>query len=574
MTLSTARSSRFATLVAGLAIIAAACSPAASTAPSTSTQAPGTPGTSASSYAGIAYPADADAPCDDATKNSSEFKRIKAVDEFTVEFDLCSADVAFLSKVAFASNAIQDSDWLTAHMADKSILRNPNGTGPYMLDNWDSGNRMTMKANPDYWGNAARTPNLEFRWSDQAVTRTQELTAGTVDGIDNPGAEDIKTIQANADLKFNQRAGLSTLYVGMNVLKAPWTDVKVRQAIAMAIDRQSLVDNFYPPGSEAADYFTPCAIPFACVGDKWYDYDPAGAKDLLTQAGFPDGFTTTLSFRAAVRGYLPDPPAIATAIAAQLKKNLNVTATLDLQESGAFLSNAANGSIDGLFLLGWGADYPDVTNFLDYHFGSGSGAKFGQPFDDIVAALKTGGSSASDADRTAAYTTANNLIKQHVPMALVAHGGSGDAFKADVIGSYASPIGSELFYVMTAGTRDTLVWMQNAEPLSLYCGDESDGETLRACEQIFESLYTYEIGGTKAIPALATGCAPNADLTVWTCTLRQGVKFQQGGTLDANDVVNSYAVQWDTQNPLHVGNTGDFEYFPGLFGGYLNPPAS
>ncbi|HXI46833.1 MAG TPA: ABC transporter substrate-binding protein, partial [Candidatus Acidoferrales bacterium] len=137
-----------------------------------------------------------------------------------------------------------------------------------------------------------------------------------------------------------------------------------------------------------------------------------------------------------------------------------------------------------------------------------------------------------------------------------------------------SPVGSELFYVMTAGTRDTLVWMQNAEPLSLYCGDESDGETLRACEQIFESLYTYEIGGTKAIPALATGCAPNADLTVWTCTLRQGVKFQQGGTLDANDVVNSYAVQWDTQNPLHVGNTGDFEYFPGLFGGYLNPPAS
>jgi peptide/nickel transport system substrate-binding protein len=574
MTLSTARSLRFATLVAGLAIIAAACSPAASTAPSTSASEQPSAQASTSSYAGTAYPADADAPCDDATKNSSEFKRIKAVDEFTVEFDLCTPDVAFLSKIAFASNAIQDSDWLTSKMPDKSILRDPNGTGPYMLDNWDSGNRMTFKANPDYWGNQARTPNLEFRWSDQAVTRTQELTAGTVDGIDNPGAEDIKTIQGNADLAFKQRDGLSTLYVGMNVLKAPWTDVKVRQAIAMAIDRESLVTNFYPPGSEAADYFTPCAIPFACVGDKWYAYDPAGAKDLLTQAGFPDGFTTTLSFRAAVRGYLPDPPAIATAIAAQLKKNLGITATLDLQESGAFLSNAANGSIDGLYLLGWGADYPDVTNFLDYHFGSGSGAKFGQPFDDVVAALKKGSQSASDADRIAAYTDANNLIKQHVPMALVAHGGSGTAWKADVVGSYSSPVGSELFYVMTAGTRDTLVWMQNAEPLSLYCGDESDGETLRACEQIFESLYTYEIGGTKAIPALATDCSPSADLMTWTCTLRQGVKFHKGGTLDANDVVLSYAVQWDTQHPLHVGNTGDFEYFPGLFGGYLNPPAA
>ncbi|HEX7949260.1 MAG TPA: ABC transporter substrate-binding protein [Candidatus Limnocylindrales bacterium] len=575
MTLSTARSSRFATLVAGLVITAAACTPAASSNPSTgATQAPGTPGASTSSYAAKAYPADADAPCNDKTKNTSEFKRIKAVDEFTVEFDLCTPDVAFLSKLAFASNAIQDSDWLSQKMPDKSILRDANGTGPYMLANWDAGNRMDFKANPNYWGNQARTPNLEFQWSDQAVSRTQALVAGTVDGIDNPGAEDIKTIEANADLKFNQRAGLSTLYVGMNVLKAPWTDVKVRQAIAMAIDRKSLVDNFYPPGSEAADYFTPCAIPFACVGDKWYDYDPAGAKALLTQAGFPNGFTTTLSFRAAVRGYLPDPPAIATAIAAQLKKNLGITATLDLQESGAFLSNTANGSVDGLFLLGWGADFPDVTNFLDYHFGSGSGALFGKPFDDVVAALQKGDQSASDADRIAAYTEANNLIKQHVPMALVAHGGSGDAFKADVVGSYASPVGTELFYVMTAGTRDTLVWMQNAEPLSLYCGDESDGETLRACEQIFESLYTYEIGGTKAIPALATGCSPSTDLTVWTCTLRQGVKFQQSGTLDANDVVDSYAVQWDTKNPLHVGNTGDFSYFPGLFGGFLNPPAS
>jgi len=571
MTLSTARSSKLATLVAGLAIVVAACGPAASTTPSQGTT-ESQPAESTAAYAGESYPADGPAACDDATKNSSEIKQIKALDQYTVEFDLCSPDVAFLSKVAFASNAIQDSDWLKAHMTDKSILRSENGTGPYMLSSWDAGNRMDMTAFDGYWGTAAKTKNLEFQWSDQAVSRTQALVAGTVDGIDNPGAEDIKTIQGNADLKFYQREGLSTLYVGMNVLKKPWDDLKVRQAIAEAIDRDTIVANFYPPGSEAADYFTPCAIPFGCVGDKWYDYNPTDAKSLLTQAGFPDGFTTTLSFRSAVRGYLPDPPAIATEIAAELKKNLNITATLDLQESGTFLDNAANGKIDGLYLLGWGADYPDVTNFLDYHFGSGSGAKFGKPFDDIVAALKTGDQSAAEADRTAAYTQANSLIKQHIPMALVAHGGSGDAFKADVAGAYASPIGSEIFSVMQAGTRDTLVWMQNAEPLSLYCGDESDGETLRACEQMFESLYTYEVGGTKAIPALASSCDPNADLTVWTCKLQQGVKFHQSGTLDANDVVDSYAVQWDTKNPLHVGNTGTFEYFPGLFGGYLNPP--
>jgi peptide/nickel transport system substrate-binding protein len=573
MAISPRWSTKLATGVAGLAIVLAACTPAASTSPG-NTQPAGTAATSTAPFNAMAYPADADAACGDATKNTSEFKRIKAVDRLTVEFDLCQADVAFLAKIAFASNAIQDSDWITAHMKDKSILRSANGTGPYMLDNWDAGNRMTLKVNPNYWGTAPLTPNLEFKWSDQAVTRTQDLVAGTVDGIDNPGKEDIGTIQANADLKFYQREGLSTLYLGYNNTKQPWDNVKVRQAIAEAIDYKGLVDNFYPPGSTPADHFTPCAIPFGCEGDAWYTYNPTDAKKLLTDAGFPNGFKTTISFRTAVRGYLPDPPAIATAIAADLKKNLNITATLDVQESGTMLTNAANGNFTGLYLLGWGADFPDATNFLDYHFGSGSGAKFGKPFDDIVAALKKGSTMAADADRKAAYTDANNLIKQHIPMIAIAHGGSGTAFKADVAGAHASPIGSEVFSVMKA-SGDTLTWEQNAEPLSLYCGDESDGETLRACEQIFESLYAYEVGGTKAVPALATSCDPSTDLMTWTCKLRDGVKFRQSGTLDANDVVQSLAVQWDISNPLHVGNTGDFEYFPGLFGGNLNPkPAS
>jgi ABC-type transport system substrate-binding protein len=114
--------------------------------------------------------------------------------------------------------------------------------------------------------------------------------------------------------------------------------------------------------------------------------------------------------------------------------------------------------------------------------------------------------------------------------------------------------------------------MQNAEPIGLYCADETDGESLRACEQMLESLYTYEIGGTAAIPALAEVCEPNAELTQWTCTLREGVTYHNGATLDANDVVLSYAVQWDAEHPLHKGRDGSFTYFPGLFGGFLNPP--
>ena len=571
--------SPLAALAATVALVFAACGGStASTAPSASAApAPSAPAASAevstAPFTGTAYPESGDAPCGDGTY-TGEMKKITAVDALTVEFQLCQSDAAFLPKIAFSVFSIEDSDYLTAHAADGSYLEQPNGTGPYTLSEWSKGNRMVFKAFDGYWGDKAKTPNAELRWSDESAQRLLELQSGNVDGIDNPGPSDIATIQGDSSLQFAARPGLNTMYLGFNDTIKPWDDVKVRQAIAMGVDRQRIIDNFYPAGSTVADYFTPCEISFACEGDKTWGFDPTAAKKLLAEAGFPSGFKTKLSFRAAVRGYLPDPPVIATEIAQQLKTNLGITATLDLQESGAYLDAHAAGTLDGLFILGWGADYPDPSNFLDYHFGSGSGKKFGKPFPDIGDALSQGLTTADPAARTAAYTTANNLIKEHVPAVIVAHGASGAAYKADIEGAYASVFGAEQLATMKAGDRDTMVFMQNAEPLSLYCGDETDGETLRACEQVSEALYRYKIGSAETIPSLATECTANADSTVWTCKLRPGVKFHDGADLDANDVVLSYAVQWDTQHPLHKGRSGAFEYWPGLWGGFLNPPAS
>src|SRR4029079_9251128 len=147
------------------------------------------------------------------------------------------------------------------HAPDKSILEQPNGTGPYNLKAWDKGNRITFEANPDYWGTAPKTPNLEFRWSDEAAQRLLELQSGNVDGIDNPGPSDIAAIKADSSLKFNVREALNTFYRGFNSTIKPWDNEKIRKAIAMGIDRERIVSNFYPEGSEVADYFTPCNVP-------------------------------------------------------------------------------------------------------------------------------------------------------------------------------------------------------------------------------------------------------------------------------------------------------------------------
>ena len=341
----------------------------------------------------------------------------------------------------------------------------------------------------------------------------------------------------------------------------------VRQAIATGIDKQAIVDKFYPTGSSVADYFTPCAIPGGCEGDPWYKYDPVAAKKMLADAGYPNGFNIKLAYRDVVRGYLPQVSKVAEEIQSQLKK-LGINATIDVQESGTFLDNASKGKLE-IFLLGWGADYPDMTNFVDSHFGTGANDSFGKKFEDITSALAKAASLADQAARNKLYAEGNTAIKKHVPMIPVAHGGSATVFGADVTGAHASPLGNESFKVMAAPGKDIFVWVQNAEPLSLYCADETDGESLRACEQIFDPLLSYKIGGTEVEANIADLPTPNADLTEWTVKLHSGVKFSDGTALTAKDVVATFAAQWDKANKLHAGNTGNFDYWTYLFTDFM-----
>ena len=565
-------------------MVLAACGGAPATEEPAPTQAPTEAATEAPTEAATEAPTEAaayegmmvEAPnCD----YGGEIKSIQAVDEFTVKVTLCVPDPAFPSKIAFTSFAVQPAEHLEE--TGGKPLENPIGTGPYKVESWERGNQLVLTRFDDYWGEPAKNQTVVFRWGTESAQRLLELQSGTVDGIDNVGPDDFETVQGDSNLQLITRPALNIMYIGMNNNPQvegfdnstnPFANEKVRQAIAMGIDRKRIVDNFYPAGSEVADYFTPCAIPNGCVGDKWYDFDAAAAKALLAEAGYPDGFETVLNYRDVVRGYLPDPNVVAQDIQAQLKENLNITVNIEVMESGAFLDAADSGQLQGLYLLGWGADYPDQTNFLGYHFGAGSSKQFGDKFDDIVEALDKGAQLASDDDRKPFYETANNAIRTHVPMIPVAHGGSAVAFKATVEGAHASPLGNENFAVMTVPGQDTFVWMQNAEPISLYCADETDGESLRACEQVTQSLLGYEVAGTAVEPVLAESYEANDDLTEWTFNLRQGVKFHDGSSLDANDVVKSLVIQWDAADPLHTGNTGGFSYWSGLFGPFLNAP--
>jgi len=340
--------------------------------------------------------------------------------------------------------------------------------------------------------------------------------------------------------------------------------------VAMGIDRARIVDNFYPEGSEVASHFTPCSIANGCQGEDWYEFDAEAARNLLAEAGYPDGFETTIYYRDVFRTYLPEPGVVAQELQTQLSENLGITADIQVMESGAFIDASTSGSLDGFYMLGWGADYPHVTNFLDFHFGAAN-PQFGDPFPEIYEPLEQASQIANTDEAAPLYEQANNAIKELVPMVPIAHGAAANAALASLGGAYAPPFGAVNFALVDPGD-DTLVFMQNAEPISLYCADETDGESLRPCQQVVEPLLKYATDSGDTVPALATECTSNEDATVWTCALREGVLFHDGSHFDANDVVASWAAGIDASSPYHVGNTGAFEYYSYLWDSLMNLP--
>src|SRR5690606_25770991 len=135
---------------------------------------------------------------------------------------------------------------------------------------------LVLSANDDYWGDEPFADTLVFRWSEEAAQRFVELQAGTVDGIDNPGRDDFEVIANDSELQLLEREGTNVFYVGFNRDIAPFDNEQVRQAIGMGLDRQRIVDAFYPPGSTVADQFLPQSIFGFTEEPTWYEYDLEG----------------------------------------------------------------------------------------------------------------------------------------------------------------------------------------------------------------------------------------------------------------------------------------------------------
>ncbi|MEN6435646.1 MAG: ABC transporter substrate-binding protein, partial [Anaerolineaceae bacterium] len=284
-----------------------------------------------------------------------------------------------------------------------------------------------------------------------------------------------------------------------------------------------------------------------------------------TDAGYPDGFTINLYYRNVRRIYLQDPVWVAQEIQRQLKENLNIDVNLVEMESGEFITKLSQGQLDGMYLIGWGADYNHVSNFLGSLLRCDN-LQFGTPYSELCSIVETASTMNDPGDL---YAQINKSIQELVPMIPVAYASSIYVASADLQGVNPPAWGSpDLALIKPGDESDVVNYLQEAEPQSLYCMDEGDSASLTVCHQVMQGLVQNGKDGTP-VPALASSYGVSKDMMVVTFELQRGTRFQNGFTLDANDVVASFAAALDVTNPYHTGNTGFFDYLGTLFG-FLN----
>lgn len=319
------------------------------------------------------------------SEKESVMGRLRMLDHVEVVSDteiiayLKEPNSAFLTVLTDAGNAIVPKEEVEGWGEEFGL--HLVGTGPYKFKEWRKDDCIILEKNENYWGG---TPNLDevvFKFISDTNMRANALRTGEIDIATDLQGESIEAIKSDENLIIKEKPGMKVAFVSMNLKNGPTKDKKVREAILSAIDVNALIEGMYP-WDEAERAYLP--LPPGSWGydesleDIFPKYDPEKAKELLADAGYPDG-------GIELNIYITDDPVrvkMATIIQSNLKENLNIDLKINTAEWGTFSEIVSKGNAD-LYGMSW-AWYPDPDFFLYQMFHSEQVGSLGngQGFED------------------------------------------------------------------------------------------------------------------------------------------------------------------------------------------------
>jgi peptide/nickel transport system substrate-binding protein len=215
---------------------------------------------------------------------------IAAVDDTTVEIRLDRPRGSLPTSLAWGDAVI------VSPASAATNATNPVGTGPFRFSRWVQGDRVELVENPDYWGEPARLDKVTFKFISDPTAAFSAMMAGDIDVFPNyPAPENLAQFEADPRFQVIVGATEGETILAMNNARPPFDDLRVRQAVAHAIDRQAVIDGaMFGYGAPIGSHFSPTSPAYEDL-TALSAHDPEKAKALLAAAGHPDGFETTLT---------------------------------------------------------------------------------------------------------------------------------------------------------------------------------------------------------------------------------------------------------------------------------------
>lgn len=375
---------------------------------------------------------------------------IEKKDDYTVVFNLNKPESPFIANLAmdFASiHSAEYADQMIKAGTPDEFDQKPVGTGPFVFISYQKDSTIRYKAFDKYWAGRAKIDRLVFSITPDASVRYAKLKAGECHLMPYPNPADLDQMRKDTGINLMEQEGLNVGYLAFNVTVKEFRNVKVRQALSMAINKQAIIDAVFQGAGKIAKNPIPPTIWSYNDKVKDYAYDIAAAKKLLAEAGYPNGFETDLWAMPVQRPYNPNARRMAEVIQEDWSK-IGVKAKIISYEWGEYLKRSMNGE-HSTVLLGWTGDNGDPDNFLavllscDAVGGSNRARWCYKPFDDLIMKAKQ----VSDIkERTRLYEQAQVVFKEQAPWVTIAHSIVFEPMSKNVVDYKIDPFGGHIFY--------------------------------------------------------------------------------------------------------------------------------
>ncbi len=349
--------------------------------------------------------------------SADRIKGLKALDAHTLQVVIDQPKPYFLQKLTYPTAFIVDNENVAL---GEEWYRTPNGTGPFRLTRWESMTQKVYERFEGFYGDKPRIRAIIVNLYTGDSTRLYE--AGVIDmtRIGTFEIDRFTDLNEPMHIELYNTPDLCTSYVTLDVTKPPFDILKVRQAFAMAIDKDLYIQLVYNNAALPASGLYPPALPGHDLSLKGWEYNPEKAREYLAQSGSTPETMPEIIFSSA--GYGSSVSSSDSALIQMWEQNLGVKIKVQNIEPEYFLDNVLKDNTGQIYHDGWCADYPDPENFADVLFHTGAEmntSQYSNPEVDSV--LEQARTEENITSRIALYQEAERIIVEDVPAIFLSH---------------------------------------------------------------------------------------------------------------------------------------------------------